>query len=38
VRARVGLLEIANYGKYEVTGRRAETWLNRMLAGRLPAE
>jgi dimethylglycine dehydrogenase len=38
VRARVGLLEIANYGKYEITGSRAEPWLNRLLAGRLPAE
>jgi dimethylglycine dehydrogenase len=38
VRARVGLLEIANYGKYEVSGRGAETWLNRLLAGRLAAE
>jgi dimethylglycine dehydrogenase len=36
VRAGVGLLEIANYGKYEITGKGAEAWLNRMLAGRLP--
>ena len=36
VRAGVGLLEIANYGKHEITGAGAEAWLNRMLAGRLP--
>jgi dimethylglycine dehydrogenase len=36
VRAGVGLLEIANYGKYEITGASAEVWLSRMLAGRLP--
>ena len=36
VRAGVGLLEIANYGKHEITGPGAEAWLNRMLAGRLP--
>ena len=36
VRAGVGLLEIANYGKHEIKGPGAEAWLNRMLAGRLP--
>jgi dimethylglycine dehydrogenase len=36
VRAGVGLLEIANYGKYEVAGAGAEAWLDRLLAGRLP--
>jgi dimethylglycine dehydrogenase len=36
VRAGVGLLEIANYGKHEVTGAGAEAWLDRLLAGRLP--
>ncbi len=36
VRAGVGLLEIANYGKYEITGQGAEAWLERVLAGRLP--
>ncbi|MGH6895563.1 MAG: GcvT family protein [Geminicoccaceae bacterium] len=38
VRAGVGILEIANYGKHEVTGPGAEAWLDRLLAGRLPAE
>jgi dimethylglycine dehydrogenase len=37
VRAGVGILEIANYGKHEVTGPGAEAWLERLLAGRLPA-
>ncbi len=36
VRAGVGLLEIANYGKHEITGPGAEDWLNHLLAGRLP--
>src|SRR5690606_31654372 len=38
VREGVGILEIANYGKHEITGPGAEAWLNRLLAGRLPAE
>jgi dimethylglycine dehydrogenase len=38
VRAGVGLLEIANYGKHEVTGTRAEAWLDWLLAGRLPPQ
>jgi dimethylglycine dehydrogenase len=38
VRAGVGILEIANYGKYEVTGPRAKAWLERLLAGRLPPQ
>ena len=36
VREGVGILEIANYGKHEVTGPGAEAWLDRLLAGRLP--
>jgi dimethylglycine dehydrogenase len=36
VRAGVGILEIANYGKHEVTGSGAAAWLDRVLAGRLP--
>ena len=36
VRAGVGILEIANYGKHEVTGPGAAAWLDRLLAGRLP--
>ena len=33
-----GILEIANYGKHEVTGPGAEAWLDRLLAGRLPEQ
>ena len=38
VRAGVGILEIANYGKHEVVGPGAEAWLGRLLAGRLPEQ
>jgi dimethylglycine dehydrogenase len=36
VREAVGLLEISNFAKYEVTGPGAEAWLGRVLAGRIP--
>ncbi|HEV2285368.1 MAG TPA: FAD-dependent oxidoreductase [Steroidobacteraceae bacterium] len=36
VRAGVGLLEISNYGKFEVTGARAEEWLSHVMANRVP--
>ena len=36
VRAAVGLNEIHNFGKYEVTGPDAATWLNRVMANRVP--
>lgn len=36
VRARVGLYETTNYGKYEVTGRGARAWLDRVFASRIP--
>jgi dimethylglycine dehydrogenase len=36
VRERVGLIEIASYAKYEVTGPAAEAFLARVLAGRIP--
>ncbi len=36
VRSAVGLLEIATFGKYEVSGAGAATWLNQLLANRLP--
>ena len=38
VRNAVGLLEIATFSRYEVTGAGAAAWLDRMLAGRLPRE
>ena len=36
VRASVGLYETTNYGKYEVTGRGARAWLDRVFACRIP--
>jgi dimethylglycine dehydrogenase len=36
VREKVGLIEVANYAKYEVTGPGAEAFLARLLAGRMP--
>jgi dimethylglycine dehydrogenase len=36
VRAAVGLYETTNYGKYEVSGRGARAWLDRVLACRIP--
>ena len=38
VRTAVGINEIHNFGKYEVTGPDAEPWLNRIMANRMPAE
>jgi dimethylglycine dehydrogenase len=36
VRAAVGLYETSNYGKYEVAGRGARAWLDRVFACRIP--
>jgi len=36
VRSAVGLYETTNYGKYEVTGRGAHAWLDRVFSSRLP--
>ena len=36
VREDVGLLDITGFSRYEVTGRDAEAWLDRTMAGRLP--
>jgi dimethylglycine dehydrogenase len=36
VREGVGLIEISNYGKFEVTGPAAESWLSRIMANRVP--
>jgi dimethylglycine dehydrogenase len=36
VREAVGLLEISNYGKFEVTGAGAEEWLSHIMANRVP--
>jgi dimethylglycine dehydrogenase len=38
VRERVGLLEIATFSRYEVTGDGAAAWLDRVLANRLPRD
>jgi dimethylglycine dehydrogenase len=37
VREGVGLLEISNFAKYEVSGPAAEWWLDHLLANKLPA-
>jgi dimethylglycine dehydrogenase len=36
VRSAVGLYETTNYGKYEVGGRGARAWLDRVFASRIP--
>jgi dimethylglycine dehydrogenase len=36
VRGGVGLYETTSYGKYEVAGRGARSWLDRVFAGRIP--
>ena len=36
VRGAVGIYETTNYGKYEVTGRGARAWLDRVFACRIP--
>jgi len=36
VRESVGLLEISNYGKFDVTGAGAEEWLSHVMANRVP--
>lgn len=38
VREAVGITEIANFAKYEITGGGAEAFLDRMMTNRLPAE
>ena len=36
VREKVGLLDISGFSRYEVTGPKAESWLNRLMASKLP--
>jgi dimethylglycine dehydrogenase len=38
VRGGVGINEVQNFGKYLVTGPRARDWLDRIMAGRVPAK
>ncbi|MEA3183320.1 MAG: dimethylglycine dehydrogenase [Gammaproteobacteria bacterium] len=37
VRESVGMLEISNYGKFEVTGRGADRWLSHVMANHVPS-
>jgi len=37
VRNAVGINELQNFGKYLVTGANARVWLNKIMAGRIPA-
>ncbi|WP_298836116.1 FAD-dependent oxidoreductase [uncultured Roseobacter sp.] len=37
VREAVGINEVHNFGKYRITGSGARAWLDRIMAGRLPA-
>ncbi|MGB8624162.1 MAG: FAD-dependent oxidoreductase [Paracoccaceae bacterium] len=37
VRERVGINEVHNFGKFRVTGAGARAWLDRIMAGRIPA-
>ncbi len=37
VREGVGMLEISNYGKFEIAGAGATAWLSTLMAGRIPA-
>lgn len=37
VRETIGINEIQNFGKFRVTGTGARAWLDRILAGRIPA-
>jgi dimethylglycine dehydrogenase len=37
VRNGVGINEVQNFGKYEITGPGARAWLDRIMAGRIPA-
>lgn len=36
VRENVGMVDISGFSRYEVTGPNAETWLNKMMASKLP--
>ena len=36
VRGGVGINEVQNFGKYLVTGEQARSWLDRIMAGRIP--
>ena len=38
LRSGVGLLEVSTYGKYRISGPKAESWLDHVLANNLPRE
>jgi dimethylglycine dehydrogenase len=38
LRRSVGLIDISNFGKYEISGAGAEAWLDKLLANRIPGE
>ncbi|PLS21999.1 GcvT family protein [Neptunicoccus cionae] len=38
VREHVGVIDISNFGKYEITGAGAADWLNRVVANHVPTE
>jgi len=38
LRSGVGLLEVSTYGKYRISGPKAESWLDHVLANNLPGE
>ncbi|MDG1936418.1 MAG: FAD-dependent oxidoreductase [Paracoccaceae bacterium] len=38
VRDSVGINETHNFGKYRISGRHARTWLNKIMAGRIPSK
>ncbi len=37
LRSAVGLLDVSTYGKYRISGPKAEAWLDRLLANAVPA-
>ena len=37
VRSKAGINEVQNFGKFRVTGDNARAWLDRIMAGRIPA-
>jgi dimethylglycine dehydrogenase len=38
LRRAVGIIDISNFANYRITGPGAETWLNQLLANRIPHE
>ena len=38
LRSGVGIIDVSNFGKYEIKGRGAAKWLNQIVANRVPSE